>query len=109
MNGRLRDRHVLLTGAGGGIGLAVARACIAEGARCTVIDRAIAAPEAVRTLQQAHPDRLAYIAADVTDTAAITHMLAEAQVAFGPVHTLFNSRRCWTATRPRSTGCSRSM
>ncbi|SFO86681.1 D-sorbitol dehydrogenase (acceptor) [Variovorax sp. OK605] len=91
MSGRLQHRHVLLTGAGGGIGLAVAQACIAEGARCTVIDRATAAPEAVRVLQLAHPDHLAYIAADVTDTQAIAHMLAEAQVAFGLVHTLFNN------------------
>ncbi|HEY8974549.1 MAG TPA: L-iditol 2-dehydrogenase, partial [Burkholderiaceae bacterium] len=28
MSGRLQGRHVLLTGAGGGIGLAVAAACI---------------------------------------------------------------------------------
>ena len=89
MSERLKNRHVLLTGAGGGIGLAVAEACIAEGARCSVIDRAAAAPEAVRALQQ-RPDKLAYIAADVTDTQAIAHMLAEAQVAFGPIHTLFN-------------------
>ncbi|TBM83978.1 L-iditol 2-dehydrogenase, partial [Mycolicibacterium smegmatis] len=27
MSARLQDRHVLLTGAGGGIGLAVAAAC----------------------------------------------------------------------------------
>jgi len=91
MSGRLQGRHVLLTGAGGGIGLAVAAACIAEGARCTVIDRAPAAPEAVHALQQSHPESLAYIAADVTDTQAIAHMLAEAQVAFGPVHTLLNN------------------
>ena len=38
MNGRLNDRHALLTGAGGGIGLAVTRAYLAEGARCTVVD-----------------------------------------------------------------------
>jgi D-sorbitol dehydrogenase (acceptor) len=91
MSDRLRDRHVLLTGAGGGIGLAVAEACIAEGARCSVIDRATAAPDAVRALQQRHPDSLAYIAADVTDTQAIARLLVEAQVALGPIHTLFNN------------------
>jgi D-sorbitol dehydrogenase (acceptor) len=91
MSGRLQDRHVLLTGAGGGIGLAVAEACIAEGARCSVIDRATAAPDAVRALQQRHPDSLAYIAADVTDTQAIARLLVEAQVALGPIHTLFNN------------------
>jgi D-sorbitol dehydrogenase (acceptor) len=91
MSERLKNRHVLLTGAGGGIGLAVAEACIAEGARCSIVDRMAAAPEAVRALLQKHPDRLAYIAADVTDTKGITHLLAEAQVAFGPIHTLFNN------------------
>lgn len=91
MSERLKNRHVLLTGAGGGIGLAVAEACIAEGARCSIVDRMVAAPEAVRALLQKHPDRLAYIAADVTDTKGIAHLLAEAQVAFGPIHTLFNN------------------
>ncbi|MGJ7608090.1 L-iditol 2-dehydrogenase [Variovorax sp. LT1R20] len=91
MSGRLQDRHVLLTGAGGGIGLAVAEACIAEGARCSVIDRAAAAPDAVRAVQQRHPGRLVYIAADVTRTPDIQRLLAEAIAAFGPVHTLFNN------------------
>jgi len=91
MSTRLQDRHVLLTGAGGGIGLAVAEACIAEGARCSVVDRAAAPSEAVRALQQRHPDRLAYIATDVTDMQAIARLLVEAQVAFGPIHVLFNN------------------
>jgi len=91
MSGRLQDRHVLLTGAGGGIGLAVAEACIAEGARCSVIDRAGGAPDAVRAVQQRHPDRLVYIAADVTNAQDIQRLLAEALAAFGPVHTLFNN------------------
>ncbi|MGF6351481.1 L-iditol 2-dehydrogenase [Variovorax sp. W2I14] len=89
--GRLQDRHVLLTGAGGGIGLAVAEACIAEGARCSVIDRGGSAPEAVRAVLQRHPDRLAYISADVTRTQDIQRLLAEAIAAFGPVHALFNN------------------
>ncbi|MDH6168616.1 D-sorbitol dehydrogenase (acceptor) [Variovorax boronicumulans] len=91
MSGRLQDRHVLLTGAGGGIGLAVAEACIAEGARCSVIDRAAGAPDAVRAVQHRHPDRLAYIAADVRNAQDIQRLLAEAIAAFGPVHTLFNN------------------
>ena len=91
MSGRLQDRHVLLTGAGGGIGLAVAEACIAEGARCSVIDRANNAPEAVRAVQQRHPDGLAYISADVTSAQDIQRLLTEAIAAFGPIHTLFNN------------------
>jgi D-sorbitol dehydrogenase (acceptor) len=91
MRERLKNRHVLLTGAGGGIGLAVAEACIAEGAHCSVVDRAVATPEAVQALQKRYPGSLAYIAADVTDAQAIARLLAEAQAAFGPVHTLFNN------------------
>lgn len=91
MSERLKNRHVLLTGAGGGIGLAVAEACIAEGAHCSVVDRAVVTPEAVQALQKRHPGRLAYIAADVTDAQAIARLLAQAQAAFGPVHILFNN------------------
>ena len=38
--GRLVGRHALLTGAGGGIGLAVTAAFLAEGAHCTAVDLA---------------------------------------------------------------------
>jgi len=90
-SGRLAGRHVLVTGAGGGIGLAIAQACIAEGARCSVVDRGPEAPAAVRALMQRHPDALAYIGADVTDMAAIARMLAAAEARFGAVHTLVNN------------------
>jgi D-sorbitol dehydrogenase (acceptor) len=91
MSERLKNRHVLLTGAAGGIGLAVAEACIAEGARCSVVDRAAAEPEAVRALQKQHPGCLAYIPADVSDIRAIAHLPAKAKATFGPIHTLFNN------------------
>lgn len=91
MSARLTQRHVLVTGAGGGIGLAIAEACLAEGARCSVVDRAPAVPEAVRALQARHPDALHYIAADVTDRAAIARLVLDAQTRFGPIHTLINN------------------
>lgn len=89
--GRLSNRHVLITGAGGGIGLAIAEACIAEGARCSVVDRAAQAPAAVATLAQAHPEALAYIAADVTDLPGIRQWLGAATTRFGAIHTLVNN------------------
>ncbi|MDM0114469.1 L-iditol 2-dehydrogenase [Variovorax sp. J22R133] len=91
MSHRLKDRHVLVTGAGGGIGLAIARACIAEGARCSVVDRNAGAPPDVRTLAQAYPEALHYIAADVTRTSDIAGMLRSALARFGDVHTLVNN------------------
>ena len=91
MSARLAQHHVLVTGAGGGIGLAIAEACLSEGARCSVVDRTPAAPEVVRALQARHPDALHYIAADVTDRAAITGLVLDAQTRFGPIHTLINN------------------
>ena len=91
MSARLAQRHVLVTGAGGGIGLAIAEACLSEGARCSVVDRTTDTPEAVRALQARHPDALHYIAADVTDRAAIARLVLDAQTRFGPIHTLINN------------------
>ncbi len=91
MSARLNQRHVLVTGAGGGIGLAIAQACLAEGARCCVVDRAAEPPEAVLGLLREHPDALHYIAADITSQGAIAQMVAAAQARFGPIHTLVNN------------------
>jgi D-sorbitol dehydrogenase (acceptor) len=91
MSGRLAQRHVLVTGAGGGIGLAIVEACLTEGARCCVVDRTPLAPDAVRALQARHPEALHYIAADVTERAAIARLVLDAQTRFGPIHTLVNN------------------
>jgi len=91
MKDRLQDKHALLTGAGGGIGLAVAQAYLEQGACCTVVDVAPAMPAAVEALAVAHPGRLHYIAADITRAADVDSMIAAAEEGFGPVHVLFNN------------------
>jgi D-sorbitol dehydrogenase (acceptor) len=91
MKSRLAHRHVLITGAGGGIGLAMAQACLAEGARCSLVDRATGMPAAVQSVQDAHPDAVAYIAADITRSGDIARLLDTAVARFGPVHTLVNN------------------
>jgi D-sorbitol dehydrogenase (acceptor) len=91
MSGRLAGRHVLVTGAGGGICLAIAEACLAEGARCTLADIAPRASEGVAKLRQVHPEAVAYVAADVTDAVSVGAMLEAARAAHGPVHTLVNN------------------
>ena len=91
MSDRLSQRHVLLTGAGGGIGLAIAQACLAEGARCCVVDRAAEPPAAVRALLGEHADALHYIGADITDADAIARLVGQAQARFGPIHALINN------------------
>ncbi len=91
MTARLAQRHVLVTGAGGGIGLAIAEACLAEGARCTLVDRAPVPSDGVQLLERRHPSSLAYVQADITDAGAVSRMLDTAQAHHGAVHTLVNN------------------
>jgi len=91
MRGRLQDKHALLTGAGGGIGLAVAQAYLEQGAVCTVVDMAPTAPAALAPLLAAHDGRLQYVSADITQSAQIDAMLAAAQERFGVPQVLFNN------------------
>jgi D-sorbitol dehydrogenase (acceptor) len=88
---RLADRHALLTGAGGGIGLAVAEAYLDAGAACTVADLAQQPPAPVAALMARHPVQLQYVRADVTDAISVRQLLAAAQRRFGPVDILFNN------------------
>lgn len=88
---RLASRHALLTGAGGGIGLAVAEAYLEAGAACTVADLAQQPPAPVAALMARHPVQLQYARADVTDAASVRQLLAAAQRRFGPVDILFNN------------------
>jgi len=90
-NQRLNNRHAILTGAGGGIGAAVTAAYLREGARCSVVDLPAQASAEVQALQEQFPSQLNYIAADVTRSADITRLIAQAVEHFGPIHILFNN------------------
>lgn len=91
MAGRLHERHALLTGAGGGIGLAVAEAFAREGARCTVADLGAVPSPAFRAAAEASGGRLHYTSADVTRPAAVDALLALAEARHGPIDILFNN------------------
>jgi D-sorbitol dehydrogenase (acceptor) len=91
MSGRLQGRHALLTGAGGGIGLAVAEAYLREGARCTIADLANEPNTAVQALAARHDGALRYARADVTRSDDVAALVASAATAFGPVDVLFNN------------------
>ena len=89
MTGRLQGKHAVLTGAGGGIGLAVAQAYLAQGAVCTVVDIARTAPAELRAA--ADNGRVHYVQADVTDMAQVDAMLDAAEQRFGDIHVLYNN------------------
>ena len=88
---RLAGRHALVTGAGGGIGLAVSAAYLAEGASCTAVDIAAAPSPALAALRDRHPQRLAYLAADVTQTDRLPALVHAAAQRLGIVDLLFNN------------------
>jgi D-sorbitol dehydrogenase (acceptor) len=88
---RLQSRHALLTGAGGGIGLAVTEAFLAEGARCTAVDLAPQPSAGLAALLARHADRLAYASADVTRVATLGALVDGAAQRFGTVDVLFNN------------------
>lgn len=91
MRQRLKDKHAILTGAAGGIGLAVAQAYLEQGARCTVADVGAQATPELAALMAQHPDALAYEPTDVRRMDAIDALVAAAHARFGPVTTLFNN------------------
>lgn len=91
MSQRLLDRHALLTGATGGIGLAVAAGFLREGARCSIVDIGAQPSDGAQALIAQHPDRAQYVQADVTKSESIAALMTTARQRFGGVDILFNN------------------
>ncbi|HEV8331335.1 MAG TPA: SDR family NAD(P)-dependent oxidoreductase [Steroidobacteraceae bacterium] len=90
MTNSLRGEHVVITGAGRGIGAAIARAVSAEGAKVTLLGRNPEPLEKIFDELNAHTETCIVIA-DVTDPARLRTVFASAKEAFGPVSILINN------------------
>ena len=88
---RLANSHALVTGAAGGIGLAVTEAYLDEGARCTASDLAPRPSPGLQALLERYPQQAHYVSANVADSASITSMMHAAEARFGTVCVLFNN------------------
>ncbi len=86
MAGRLKDKRAIVTGAGQGIGEAVARAFAAEGAEVVVAEKNAATGAAVAAAIGGH-----FIATDVTDKAAVEALRAETVRRLGGIDVLVNN------------------
>ncbi len=84
---RLQGQHAVVTGAGTGIGAAIARALGAEGARLTLVGRRR------DRLEEVASGELGAVAApaDVTDRAQVERAFALAREAQGPIAILVNN------------------
>lgn len=91
MSKKLAGKHALLTGAGGGIGLAVTLAYLNEGAHCTVVDMASQPSEAFKAATAGHAQTVQYISADVTKLPQIDALVQAAEARFGGIDVLFNN------------------
>jgi 3-oxoacyl-[acyl-carrier protein] reductase len=85
---RFTDKVAIVTGAGNGIGLAIARALVAEGARVVIADINAAAGE--RAAAELGDAALA-VPTDVADEAQIVRMVEAAIARFGRVDILVNN------------------
>ncbi len=83
---RLTGRVAVITGGGGGIGLATARRFVAEGARVVIADVDEAAGQAAAKEVDG-----TFVSADVTDEAAVHALFSKAVEVYGGLDIAFNN------------------
>ncbi|MPZ73587.1 MAG: SDR family NAD(P)-dependent oxidoreductase [Nitriliruptorales bacterium] len=88
---RLEGKHAVVTGAGGGIGRAIAHAFAAEGADVVCAGRRAETLEDTAALAGADAGRVVAAVTDVCDDRAVAQLLSTAMEAMGSVDILVNN------------------
>lgn len=84
----LRNQVILITGAAGGIGSAVARTAVEQGAQVVIHDVNLAA---ISALAESLGDRATAVTADLSDAAATSRLWADALEIHGRIDVLVNN------------------
>jgi NAD(P)-dependent dehydrogenase (short-subunit alcohol dehydrogenase family) len=94
-------RTAVVTGAAGGIGYAIAQACLGRGMRVTIADQDSARlDKAAEELRTRAPGRVAHVVCDVRDAASVEALRDAAVAAHGPVDLLVNNAGVGRPTKP---------
>lgn len=91
MTGRLSDKNIFLTGAAQGIGLAIAKAFLREGAALYLVDRDADLLSREATAMQQAGGTVGWVSADISDAAAIRAAVRQATERIGPINGLVNN------------------
>lgn len=87
---QIRDQIVLVTGGARGLGLAITRTLLAEGAR--VVVNYLNSAAAAEQLVQQYPEQVFAYQADVTDNTQVQALFAAAKAHFGQaIHSVINN------------------
>jgi NAD(P)-dependent dehydrogenase (short-subunit alcohol dehydrogenase family) len=97
----LKNQVALVTGAGRGIGRAIALAFAAEGAKVAVTARSTAELEEVTAQIHATGSRSVAISADIADRRTPSRIVSEVQQILGPVDILVNNAGVGSSADPR--------
>ncbi len=88
---RLKEKAAIITGAGSGLGEAIARRFAAEGASLLVCDRNIQAVEALSNELSPYVPGVRACEVDVSDSASVQKMTESCMKAFGRIDILINN------------------
>nr|MEC9418896.1 SDR family oxidoreductase [Pseudomonadota bacterium] len=91
MADRLSGKRILITGAAQGIGLAIVRACLGEGAAVVLMDRDAALLARSVADLGGEAEYLTALAGDITNTDDVAAVVARAQETIGPLNALINN------------------